>query len=275
MNAAPDDDVGYYAEAGPTTDIARHGDRIAQLSSDHSALGDIVRGILLHDRTAELEGTEISSDRDGMKIFGAGPILDRVLALDPAPLHEARAEEQRLVGFCYHFALLQCGFLRAKGVPSRARCGFANYLIPGSWTDHWVVEHWAGGGWRLSDPQIGLDVLSPNDFRDGVRAWQLCRAGEADAAVHGNGELWGWDELRGSLVNDIGALNKLEIGDWDWCELLRVEPLDQPHLQLDAQLDAIADMASPGRALDDLRAEFAANPAIRPPTGLGDQIMRD
>ena len=68
----------------------------------------------------------------------------------------------------------------------------------------------------LNDPQIGLDQLSHDDFRDGVRAWQLCRAGEADPADHGIGELWGWDELRGSLevpnINGQPAFDSAIVG---------------------------------------------------------------
>lgn len=258
-------EIEYFSTFGPTTDIACHAVHIDPLPSDPAALGHIVRGILMHNWTAAMNGIASTPDRDGMTIFGAEATIDRILSIDPAPLDEQRPEEMRLIGFCYHFALVHCALLRAKGVPSRARCGFASYLIDGKWTDHWVVEHWDGSQWRLNDPQIGLDELTPDDFHDGVRAWQLCRTGDANPADHGNGELWGWDELRGSLVNDIGALNKIEVGDWDWCGLLRVEPLDQPHPRVDARLDAVADLATPGRASAQLHEAFHENAAIRPP----------
>lgn len=271
--AESESDLEFFASPGPTTEIGRHGERFTALSSEPAVLGAIVRGLLVHNYTAEMNGIASSPERDGMRTFGAGPTLDRVLALDPAPLDQPRPEPQRLIGFCYHFALLHCAMLRAKGVPSRTRCGFANYLIGGKWTDHWVVEYWDGDRWRLNDPQIGLDELSHDDFRDGVRAWQLSRSGDADPADHGNGELWGWDELRGSLVNDIGSLNKVEIGDWDWCELLQVEPLDQPNDDVDTRLDAVADLAAPGQPLTDLNAAFLADGAIRPPDALVEAAM--
>jgi hypothetical protein len=116
----------------------------------------------------------------------------------------------------------------------------------------------------LAPAQIGRDDVTIDDFHDGVAAWNLCRAGEVDPAVHGNGELWGWDELRGSLVNDVGALNKVDVGGWYWCDLLRVEPLDQPHAIVDAELDAIASLAS-GASLADIREAHERHPAIRPP----------
>ena len=264
----PEPDIDFYAVPGPTSDVARHADHIDDLPSDPNALGGIVRGLLLHNLAAEMDGIAPSPDRNGMTIFGAGPTLDRVLALDPTPLGHERPEGERLIGFCYHFALVQCALLRTKGVPARARCGFASYLIDGKWTDHWVVEHWAKGRWQRNDPQIGLDDLSDDDFHDAVHAWQLCRSGEANPADHGNGQYWGWDELRGSLVNDIGALNKIEIGDWDWCQLLDVDPRDRPHPHIDEQLDTFADLAARGQPLADLNAAFLAATTIRPPTKL-------
>jgi hypothetical protein len=217
-----------------------------------------------------MSGITSSPDRDGMRTFGAGPTIDRIIGLDSTPLDQPRSPEERLIGYCYHFSLLHCALLRAKGIPSRTRCGFANYLADGKWTDHWVTEYWDDHEWRLNDPQIGLDQLSNDDFRDGVRAWQLCRSGQADPTDHGIGELWGWDELRGSLINDLGSLNKVEIGDWDWCELLQVDPLDKPHPTVDAHLDSVADLAGPGRSVTDLHRAFDHDQLIRPP----DDVVR-
>lgn len=270
MNEGDGHESEYFATFGPTSEVTHHAERIASLPEDAAGLGTIVRGLLLHNWTAEMNGIASSPDRDGMKTFGAGPILDRILEIDGAPLDQPRPRDERLIGYCYHFALVHCALLRAKGVPARTRCGFASYLIEDKWTDHWIVEHWDSNEWRLNDPQIGVDHLSSDDFRDGVRAWQLCRAGDADPADHGNGELWGWDELRGSLINDLGGLNKIEIGDWDWCELLRREPLDQPHPDVDAHLDRVASLASARKPLTDLRRVFDRDAAIRPP----DDIIR-
>lgn len=259
------DEIDFFATGGPTTDIDRYAEQIAALPADAAALGEVVRGLLIHNWTAEMSGISSSPERDGMRTFGAGPTIGRILALDGVALDQPRSAAERLIGYCYHFALVHCAFLRAKGVPARTRCGFADYLVDGKWIDHWVVEHWDGDAWRLNDPQIGLDRLSHDDFRDGVRAWRMCRAGEAEPFDHGNGDLWGWDELRGSLVNDVGALNKVEVGNWDWCGFLRVDPLDQPHAAVDARLDAIAALVGPDGSLAALHAEFARAPELRPP----------
>lgn len=270
MTTTDSSETDYFATAGPTTAVGEHDDLINPLPTDPAALGETVRGILIHNWAAEPDGIPSSPERDGMRTFGASPTIDRIVELDSAPLEQPRPPEERLIVYCYHFALVHCALLRAKGVPSRTRCGFANYLGDGKWTDHWVTEHWDGDQWRLNDPQIGLDQLSHDDFRDGVTAWQLCRAGEADPFVHGIGDLWGWDELRGSLVNDLGSLNKIEIGDWDWCEPLRVKPLDQPEPAVDAHLDRLAILAEPGQPLTELHAAFGSDETVRPP----DEVVR-
>ena len=32
--------------------------------------------------------------------------------------------------------------LRLRGIPARARCGFATYFMVRKGVDHWIVEHW-------------------------------------------------------------------------------------------------------------------------------------
>jgi len=84
-----------------------------------------------------------------MQAVGAEAIVDNVFSLDPAPLGLERPAERRMVGFCYHFALLHCALLRATGTPARIRCGFAGYFEAQRWTDHWVVEYWDGDRHRV------------------------------------------------------------------------------------------------------------------------------
>ena len=51
----------------------------------------------------------------------------------------------------------------------------------------------------------------------GAEAWMAFRRGEIDASrfgVHGT-ENWGPAEIRGNLVKDLAALNKVEMLPWD------------------------------------------------------------
>jgi hypothetical protein len=258
--------LGYFATPGPLTDLERHSEAMTSMSSDPEALAKIVRGLLIHNFMATIRGLDLPSERLGdMQIPGAAATLDRVLELDASPIDSKRPAERRMVGFCYHFALLHTAFLRAKGVPARTRCGFASYFDAGKWIDHWVTEYWDGETWRLNDPQIGRNDLTADDFQDGIRAWQDVRSGTVDAASYGNGELWGWDELRGSLVNDIGALNKLEIPGWYWCDRIKIEPIDQPHEDLDAALDELAEEVRGADSVAGLTAALERDSGLKPP----------
>ena len=70
-------------------------------------------------------------------------MLSRLAALDPRPLTEARPPERRLVGCCRDFTVLRCALARHRGIPVRARVGFATYFTPGFHVDHEIVE-WGG-----------------------------------------------------------------------------------------------------------------------------------
>ncbi|BAL88677.1 hypothetical protein AMIS_34570 [Actinoplanes missouriensis 431] len=263
-----DDATPFYRQPSRTSVLGRHRDRVLDLPADPEALGAIVRGLLIHDHTAAVQGLRFSAERmSHREAVGAGAILDNVISIDPAPLDRERPVERRMFGFCYHFALLHCALLRATGTPARIRCGFAGYFAAQRWIDHWVVEYWDGSGWTLTDPQTGRSNWSGDDFQDGVTAWKLCRDGASQPAAYGNGELWGWDELRGSLINDVGALSKVEVAGWYWCDRLRVEPLDQPHDELDQSLDSLAHLAAAAGSVDELVNCFDLYPEFRPPAG--------
>lgn len=255
----------FYRRPGPTSGLGRHRALVHGLPDGAGALGAIVRGLLIHDYDAKTGAAEFSAERMAhMRTASAEAILDNVLGIDPGPLSAARPAERRMVGFCYHFALLHCALLRATGTPARVRCGFASYFETGIWMDHWVTEYRDGGTWRLTDPQLGRD-LADGDFQDGPAAWHQCRSGASVPSAYGNGTLWGWDELRGTLVNDVGALAKVEVSGWYWCDRLKVEPLDQPHDELDASLDVLARRAAGANSPDAVRECFGLYPDLRPP----------
>ena len=128
-----------------------------------------------------------------------------------------------------------------------------------------MTEYWDGDGWLLTDPQTGRSDLTGDDFQDGPTAWNQCRYGASTSAAYGNGELWGWDELRGSLINDVAALNKVEVSGWYWCERLKVEPLDQPHDELDTSLDILSRLAATAESAETIKECFDLYPELQPP----------
>jgi len=261
-----DEITRFYRQPSPTSDLGRHADLTPGLPAAPEALGAIVRGLLVHNYTAKVQGLAFPAERMAhMQTVGAEATLDNVFSLDPAALGVERPAERRMVGFCYHFALLHCALLRATGTPARIRCGFAGYFEAQRWIDHWVVEYWDGDRRRLADPQTGRSDLTGDDFQTGVTAWNRCRGRASPPALHGNGELWGWDELRGSLINDVAALNKVEVSGWYWCDRLKVEPLDQPHDELDTSLDILSRLAATADSPETIKECFDLYPELQPP----------
>ncbi len=266
------DITDFYRQPSPTSDLGRYREVALDLPADTDALGTIVRGLLIHNFVAKSRGLDFSADRmSHMEAVGVETILDNVISLDPSPLDLKRPAERRMVGFCYHFALLHCALLRAAGTPARVRCGFAGYFEARGWIDHWVVEYWDGDSWRLTDPQIGRSDLTGDDFQNGLTGWNQCRGGGSLPSLYGNGELWGWDELRGSLINDVAAINKVEVAGWYWCDRIKVDPLDQPHEELDASLDILARLAATAESVETITKCFDLYPELQPP---GDAVAR-
>jgi hypothetical protein len=151
----------------------------------------------------------------------------RLGELADLPLSAARQPRQRLVGCCRDFTVLFVAMARHKGIPSRARVGFARYLIDGRLIDHEIAEVWDGSAqrWRLVEPEIDDDHTDPADgasidaldvppdrFLTAPRAWQLARSGAIDPErfiTPPDLEIWAW--LRHNLIHDLAALNKTEM----------------------------------------------------------------
>ncbi len=75
----------------------------------------------------------------------------------------------------------------------------------------------------------------------------------------------GWDELRGSLINDIGALNKVEVGEWSWCDRIDVEHRERPNATLDVYLDSLSRLVSSDGALEELQRSYQLDSGLHPP----------
>jgi transglutaminase-like putative cysteine protease len=220
------DELAFYRQHSPLTDPGDHRELLAGLPANVAALGEIVRGVLVHrDETVRLFGFELPTQRrDEANTRYVAAILDRLGDL------VARPATQRFAGTCRDFSILLCAMLREAGVPARLRCGFAGYFAPGCFDDHWVVEYWADEhGWRLADAQLagfareayGADV-NPSDvprdrFLVAGRAWLDCRTGRRDPGTFGviSAGFTGMTEVQGNVVRDLAALNLTETLPWD------------------------------------------------------------
>ncbi len=273
--------VEFYSKPGMITDPQEYGALFDGLPSDIPALCKVVQGLLVHVFWAEQMGAHLSETRrqePNLRIVAKQ--LARILELDPRPLTERRPINRRLVGTCRDFSVMLTAMLRHQGVPARARCGFGTYFERNSYVDHWVCEYWnaAEGRWVTVDPQLdrfqcrALHIkFNPCDmpklkFIPGGLAWQVCRAGDADPNRFGIFSLRGLWFVRGDLVRDLAALNKMELLPWDCWGIM-----DPPDKQITGQdnqrLDEVAALTlAHNRSFDALRDLYEHNDQLRVPS---------
>jgi len=271
--------LAYFATPGPLTRLAAHAARVRDLPDTVSDLCRVVQGLVVHPFLAHLYGLDPSTlGRDDLEIRPAADMVDRMLALDSRPLDEARPPERRFVGNCRHFTVLLCAFLRARGVPARARCGFGAWFNFPRFEDHWVCEVWDGarGSWHLVDAQLDprqrdafkihfdpLDVPR-TQFIVAGDAWQRCRSGGADPQRFGILDLRGLWFVRGNVVRDLAAHAKRELLPWDGWGLMATQA-ESDAAQL-ALLDRVAQLTQAGdERHDEVLQLYESEPCLRVP----------
>lgn len=249
--------LAYYLEHGPMTDPRDQRDLLDDLPQDTPALVSVIQGLQVHRFWTRAYGLDLPEERMDAEVNlrPAYRKLARIQELDPAPLHQSRPPERRLVGNCRDFSVLAASFFRHRGIPTRVRCGFGTYFTPGHFEDHWVIEYWSAQSarWVWLDPQLDDLMINalrlPFDAQDmpdgafvtGGSAWQMIRRGEADPDCFGIFEWKGWDFVKGNLLRDLLALAKFEVLPWDFWGVLTKTTAEMSTSEL-ARLDSFAEI---------------------------------
>lgn len=223
--------VEYFTQHGEFTDPKHYHDQLQAFPDNPADTCKIIQGLVIHPFLTAKYGVEIDSGRINteQQARSVVEILDNVCRIQKAPLIQVRPPHQRTVGTCRNFSLLLCSVLRSKGVAARLRCGFATYFEQHRYEDHWICEYWseAHKAWIRVDPQLDdLQVqmltidFNPSNvpidvFLYAGEAWIMCRKGRADPDTFGVLDLSGLGFIKGNIVRDILALNKIETLPWD------------------------------------------------------------
>ncbi len=280
-------DLGWYASQSSVTSPGELGSLMEDIPRGLAEIREAAHGLVIHYRADRPLAAGIPQERlrEIDSRYGE-TMLARVTELRYGPLAEARQPHERLVGCCRDFTVLLLAMARARHVPARARVGFACYAVAGLGIDHEVAEVWdeALRRWRLVDANIAEGHVDPSDgaeldpldvprdrFLVAGRAWQLCRAGEADPETFLVGPdvdvemTRGWPYLQHNLVHDLAALNKDEMLLWDAWGLADQPVTGERDLEL---LDRVAKVtAAYDPPLEELRDLYAADPRLPvPPT---------
>ncbi|NZD48369.1 transglutaminase-like domain-containing protein [Rhizobium leguminosarum] len=141
-------------------------------------------------------------------------------------LFEGDPTQIKVGGLCRDFAILAASAFRAKGIPARLRVGFADYIVPDFWEDHWLCEWHDGQHWKRLDVEFAaaggasfntLDVPRER-FLTANEAWFRIKDEPGIASRFGVSSLNLGGEwfVAGSLLREIAALRKLELKPWDY-----------------------------------------------------------
>ena len=280
------DSLSYYAQPGRMTSPGPHAALLDALPTDVPSLVRTLQGVMLHIFWAERYGVALTDERSAeVQLRRVDKQLARIVELDNHPLTEGRSHERKLVGNCRDFSVMLTAILRYQGVSARARCGFGTYFMPGHYEDHWACEYWsaAQSRWVLVDAQLDdlmLNVLKP-DFdpldtpRDrfivGGKAWQLCRSGAANPDDFGIFDMHGIEFVRGDLLRDFLAFNRVEILPWDggWGYMVALEPeqVDSVYALMDrvAALIGAADASASDDDVAAIRKLYERDEGFHPP----------
>jgi Transglutaminase-like superfamily len=242
--------LARYRRHTPVTDPGPHAEALRRLPRDVAALVEIIGGLFAHYEfdTADA-GWRPAPDRLAeIDLRTTRPILDRVLALDPAPLPHPRPITRRFLGVCRDASLLLCSILREQGVPARLRYGISHHLyVPvRPMHDHVVVEYWSPGeGWRYADGRMYQAVRDahrlPGRYRDdvpgelfltGARAWRRSRESDRPAlrlsGLMLDPDAGRW-QARNLFLYDLASLAGWEPMMWDaWGYIRRARPRARP-----------------------------------------------
>ncbi|MFI6168521.1 transglutaminase-like domain-containing protein [Nocardia sp. NPDC051052] len=229
-------ELSYYAAQSRMTEPGCRAELLTGLPGDIAELRRVVSGLVIHYRADKPMEKGVPAERmREIDTRYAETMLGRLAELADGPLSTPRSATERLVGCCRDFTVLYVSALRARGIPARARVGFATYFVADYAIDHEVAEVWDTdqARWRLIDAEIdeghtspaGTRVdpldLTPDQFVLAGAAWQQCRRVLADPTsfVVDPGldvpETRGWPQIAHDLVQDLAALNSTEMLLWD------------------------------------------------------------
>jgi hypothetical protein len=250
--------LDFYTQQGQISDPGPHAHRFDALPTDLPGMVQVIQGVMLHLHWANRYGVKLTKDRqEEANIRTVSDRLAKIVELQDAPLVQNRSLSKKTVGTCRDFSLLLTAILRHNGTPARARAGFGTYFTPGRFEDHWVCEYWHGASdrWVMVDPQLdalqcealGIDFdpldMPREKFVTGGEAWTRCQEKGSDPELFGIFDMHGLDFIKGNVILDFLALNKIELLPWDDFKLI-AKSFDEMSAVEKALMDQLAHISN-------------------------------
>ena len=264
----------FYAQQGQISDPRDYAPHLDAIPPELPEIIQTIQGVLLHLHWASRYGITLNRVRqEEASLRTVNDRLTKILALQDTTLTDSRPLSRKTIGTCRDFALLLTAVLRHQGVPARARAGFGTYFTPNRYEDHWVCEYWQHNEdrWVMVDPQLDaiqcktlLIDFNPLDipegkFVTGGQAWMLCQSQAAHPQHFGIFDMHGLGFIKGNVIRDFLALNKIELLPWDVFKLIDVS-LSKMNVAQKGLIQRLAQISSgEDRDFILLRAAFLAN----------------
>jgi len=207
-----------YSEPGPYREILMHG------GVEPKSTARWISSFMQHPRGAESKERGFRPEQ--VADLGLRSVEEILSVVAKRDLLEGHSAQPKVGGVCRDFALLALSRFRQRGIPARLRVGFADYLVPGYWEDHWLCEWRHGGRWKRLDVEfaaiggVSFDTLDvPRErFLTASEAWYRIKDEPEIAKRFGVSSLNLCGEwfVAGSLLREVAALRKLELKPWDY-----------------------------------------------------------
>jgi hypothetical protein len=133
-------------------------------------------------------------------------ILKKLTEKSKNGIIDNKANKDRVIITCRGFTLLLVSVLRYKGIPARARAGFAPYILNnGINIDHWICEYWdiTKEQWMLLDADFLKVDFPKTEFKYVANVYLDALEGKINPLDYGWDESWGMAYIISYLNIDL------------------------------------------------------------------------
>lgn len=209
----------HYLEYGMFTYPGLYENYFKSLPDDVRKIGHLLRWSFVHRTTLDSGNKFTNKDMkfgdmtkmpwyrqaEDDNLVTATAIIAELFRRDPKGLTLKRKVEDKVVLTCRYLCILMASILKAKGIPTRVRSGFAGYW---PWAkvsgDHWINQYWdkKENRWVTMDVDgsfhnTGFDMydIPEGKFEYSADAWLNVRQGRVDEK-----HFWNADGANGLIV---------------------------------------------------------------------------
>jgi hypothetical protein len=214
----------FYQAPGTYTNPKVFCQLLQALPNDNEEIIKFIKKVLIHPLDAKNSGFRFDYkktlrsqiDHRSIDDILTNPKVNALLKLNT--LEFLSEPSERGILSCDHHAVFFASILRLKGQAVRARCGYASYIASSKYVPHWICEVYDNHKrqWVYIDPERVKFEFDEGEFFQAGRVWLEVMAGRLEIAQVVPDYRHGLDGVKYRLLNDINALMKNELLNYDW-----------------------------------------------------------